>query len=94
MCEDQMCREWFHEECVVDDVLSKTWKKLIEEKGLKGVKPGKRKRAGTKQYSFTFKATISTENPPQATITDLRPQADPKTWTEAVACPKCGKPLQ
>lgn len=97
ICDNTSCKVWLHDECLVDDILTKTYKRLVEDQGINGVKAKTkgRKPLGAKKYKNTFRATISSnpDTPPRVTITDLRPKAATKTWTESITCPKCNTTL-
>jgi len=100
ICDNPACKVWLHDECLVDDILSKTYKRLVEDvetTGTNGVgKVNSRKGKAGKKYKGIFKATITQDGdqPPKAVITDLRPKAPQKTWEEPIACPKCSATLQ
>jgi hypothetical protein len=84
-----------HEECLVDDILTKTYGRVVAGAD------GPAQRHGMKQKStkmiwkkkFTAKLhTDDTANDSHTTVTirDLsNAKAAPKTWTEKVACLKC-----
>jgi hypothetical protein len=61
-----------------------------------GVAKPNGKKSKAKPYKGVLSATIKEEGdaPPRAVITDLRPNADPRLWSESIACPKCGTDLQ
>lgn len=64
--------------------------------GTNGVAKINGKKSKNPPYKGVFKATIKeeTDKPPVAVITDLRANADPKTWEERIACPECNELLQ
>jgi hypothetical protein len=33
VCENEACKMWMHEECLIDDILTKTYKRLVEDGG-------------------------------------------------------------
>jgi hypothetical protein len=95
ICDNPSCKVWLHDECLIDDILSKTYKKLVEDEETNGVaKPNGRKSKSGKKYKNAFKARIvqNVDEPPKAVITDARSKAQ-KTWTEPIACPKCNTTL-
>lgn len=86
-----------HEECLIDDILTKTHERLVKEGTDDGTpKPATKKgKAGRKIWKGKFDAEFNTDDTPEGshttvTIKDLRsnPQ-DPETWTERIACLKC-----
>jgi hypothetical protein len=91
---------WMHEECLIDDILTKTYKRLVED-GEKGETKGASKSAAKsgeprrKIWEGEFDAkfhTVDTGSGSQSTvtITDLRDNPEgPKPWTERIACLKC-----
>lgn len=96
-CTNESCNIWLHGECLIDDILSKTYDRLlgsedIEESTPSGtVKKGQkkpRKSIPKKKYDGIFSAELKElDGHPQVEITDLR---DKKTWREDITCPKCG----
>lgn len=97
ICDNPTCRTWLHKECLLDSILSKVYKaEVTEGAGTNGVAKPNGKRPKAKPYKGIFSAVIKEEAdvPPMAFITDLRPNADPKTWSESIACPKCDTVLQ
>jgi hypothetical protein len=105
ICDSEDCKLWMHEECLIDDILTKTYERLVkdseEEPDANGAaKPaGKKGKAGRKVWKGKFEAKFSTEDSAEGshttvTITDLRSNSNgPKTWTERVPCLKCGNLL-
>lgn len=103
ICDNTECKVWLHKECIIDDILSKTYSRLIEgESGTPDTKPNGiartngKKTKGKNRHKGLFTATIKDDGDgaPIAIIKDLRPGADPKTWEEAIKCPKCSTELQ
>ncbi|KAF8866459.1 hypothetical protein BDZ45DRAFT_272798 [Acephala macrosclerotiorum] len=96
ICDNSSCKIWLHDDHLIDDILMKTYKKQNSNDGTNGVAKVNGKKMKTPPYKGIFKATIREENdkPPVALITDLRANADPKTWEERIACPKCDELLQ
>lgn len=96
ICDNSSCKIWLHDDHLLDDILMKTYKKQNGSDGTNGVAKVNGKKTKTPPYKGIFKATIREENdkPPVAVITDLRANADPKTWEEQIACPKCDELLQ
>jgi len=99
ICDNPSCKIWLHKECLVDDVASKTYDKLMGDdatektNGVARATNGKKSKA--KRYKGIVSVTIKEEGDekPKAIITDLRPGADPKTWEEPLNCPKCDTEL-
>lgn len=100
ICDNTDCKVWLHKECLIEDILAKTYSRLVEgEDGTQtnGIARTNGKKAkGKYKYKGLFTATIKEEGeaPPVAIIKDLRPGADPKTWEEPIKCPKCSTELQ
>ncbi len=100
ICDNPDCKLWIHEECLVNDILEKTYKRLVtdsDSQNTNGVARlnGKKSKGGP-PYKGLFKATINKVpegEPLTATVTDQRPNANPKTWTEPITCPKCSTTL-
>jgi hypothetical protein len=90
-----------HEECLIDDILKKTYEKVVgdgsEESNANGA--AKKGKCGRKIWKGKFNAKLHTDNTADGShtkmaITDLRSNPKgPKTWTERVACLKCGSLL-
>jgi hypothetical protein len=96
ICDSPVCRVWLHDECLIDNILSKTYKQLVEDADSNGVaKPNGRKSKAGKKYKNTFRAKIvqNGQNPPEVHLTDLRAKAPRKNWTEPILCPKCSETL-
>jgi hypothetical protein len=104
-CDNKDCELWMHGECLIDDILKKTYEKVVEDgseesnangAAKEGSKKGKR---GRKIWKGKFNAKLHTDNTADGShtkmaITDLRSNSKgPKTWTERVACLKCGSLL-
>lgn len=83
ICDNATCKVWLHDECLIDDVLTRTYKRLVEDDS-NGVAKSKKGKATVKRYKGVFKAKISQDGdaPPKVTITDLRPSAPTKSWDE------------
>lgn len=103
ICESPDCKVWLHEQCIIDDVLTKVYRRLVEdtsslEPDTNGAKTnGRKTKPGRKVWEGKFKGKI---NPPAddsekttITITDLRPGGD-GTWLERIPCPKCSTLLE
>jgi hypothetical protein len=97
ICDNTTCKVWLHKECIVDDVLTKTYNKLVngDDSSANGSTNGKKPKS-RKPYKGLFQAEIVEEGemPPTIRITDLRGGANPKTWMEPIYCPKCNTALQ
>lgn len=87
-----------HEECLVDDILHKTYEKVVkggEETDANVVIPTSEEGKSTQKiWKGKFDAKFDTDNTAGSsyatvTITDLRSNTGPNTWTETVACLKC-----
>lgn len=89
-CTNQLCSVWLHGECLIDDILTKTYDRLMnsddsDSGSLK--KKTARKSLLKKKYEGTFSAElVELDGHPEVEITDLR---DKKTWREHIICPKC-----
>jgi hypothetical protein len=99
ICDNPSCKVWLHKECLIDDVLTKTYNKLVsggETISTNGVAKPNGKKSKVKPYKGILSATIKEEGdaPPRAVITDLRPNADPRSWSESIVCVKCGVPIK
>jgi len=100
ICENLSCKVWLHEECLIDDILTKMYDKLVTEKGSEGLdtngmaKPNGKKSKG-KNWKGKFKAKLNLDDGYViATITELRNTgAGTRTWTERLVCLKCDTPL-
>jgi hypothetical protein len=103
ICESPDCKVWLHEECIIDDVLTKVHKRLVEDNSSaepesNGAKTnGKKPKANRKIWEGKFKGNIipptDDSGKTTITITDLRPDGD-GTWSERIPCPKCGTLLE
>jgi hypothetical protein len=102
ICDDPECKLWMHEDCLIDDILTKTYERVVEDAPEpNGVaRPtAKKSKAGRKVWKGKFEAKFSTDDTTEGshttvTITDLRSTpSTPKTWTERVACLKCERLL-
>jgi hypothetical protein len=103
ICDNEDCKLWLHPECLVEDVLNKTYRRLVmkEDPDTKELTNGvarsnNQKAKGKPLYKGFFSATIPGhgEEPPRINIKDLRAGANPKTWNESICCPKCRTTLQ
>jgi hypothetical protein len=103
MCDNEECKLLMHEECLIDDILTEKYKKVVEE-GSEGAdahgavrqtsKKGKSERR-TWQGELDAKFHTDDTSNTTVTITHLRSNSKgPKTWTEGVACLKCGSLLR
>jgi hypothetical protein len=97
ICDNAACKVWLHKHCLIDDVLTKTYKKVanVDEEEPVANGSGKKSKA-RKPYQGKFEAKIQEEgdNSPTLLITDLRPSSGVRKWVEGIACPKCGTVLQ
>jgi hypothetical protein len=103
ICDNSSCKVWLHKECLIEDILAKTYSRLVEgETGTPDAKTNGiartngKKSKGKNRYKGLFTAKIKEEGEaqPKAVVTDLRLGADPKTWEEPIKCPKCSTELQ
>ena len=100
ICDNEDCKLWMHEECLMDDILTKTYERVVEDasedtEANGAAKAAAKKGKGRKIWKGKFDAKFQTEDTPDGshttvTITDLRSNHnEPKSWTERVACLKC-----
>jgi len=96
ICDNATCKVWLHKECIVDDVLTKTYNKLAnaDDSSTNGSSNGKKKFRIPYKCLFHGEIMEEGEMPPMIKITDLRGGASPKTWMESIYCPKCTTVLQ
>ena len=103
ICDNTACKVWLHRECLTEDILAKTYSRLIEGENstldtkTNGIaRTNGKKTKGKNKYKGLFTARIKDDgdSAPKAVITDLRPGADPRTWEDAIKCPKCSTELQ
>jgi hypothetical protein len=100
ICDNPSCKVWLHEECLIDDILTKTYQRLVNnsvetEVSTNGTSKANGKKSKGKPYKGLFSAKIDAENGhTSVTIKDLRPIAKPQSWVESVACLKCGSVLE
>lgn len=106
ICDNGECKVWLHTECLIDDILTKTYERLVtdsdEAPNSNGAaKPNARKGKADRKiwkgkFDAKFDMVASTQDGhTMITITDLRSNSNgPKTWTERVACLKCGSLLE
>jgi hypothetical protein len=100
ICDNTSCQVWMHRECIFDDVLTKTYKRLVKdsdsaEPGTNGASKPNGKKSKAKIWKGIFQAKIKVEEDDHTLveITDLRDGGlDP--WTEPVECLKCGTKLK
>jgi len=101
ICENPSCKVWLHEECLIDDILTKTYNKLVTEKrseepDTNGTAKANGKKSKGKIWKGKFQAKLNSDDGrTTATITDMRNTGTgPRTWTERVACLKCDTLLE
>lgn len=93
LCEG--CELWIHEECLVDDILTKTYGRVVAVADGLAQPHGMKQKSRKKIWEGKFTAKLQTDdtandNHTTVSITDLsNSKAAPKTWTEKVACLKC-----
>jgi hypothetical protein len=102
MCDNEECKVWMHEECLIDDILTKTYEKVVEECSEEAdthvaVKPTSKKgKSERRRWKGKLNAKFYTDDTADSsntrvTITHRRSNSKgPKTWIERVACLKCG----
>lgn len=104
ICENPSCKVWLHEQCIIDDALTKAYKRIIEDNssaepdtnGVALKTNGKKAKPGRKVWEGKFKGKLipaSDKEPTTISITDLRATGQ-GTWTERIPCPKCGTLLE
>ena len=104
ICENPSCKVWLHEQCIIDDALIKTYKRLVEDtssaepdtNGAGSKTNGKKVKPSRKLWEGKFTAQLNPagdSEPTTVTITDLRPDGQ-GTWSERIPCPKCGSWLE
>lgn len=92
VCDNPECKTWLHTDCVIDDILTKTYKRLMNDDGATGKKP---KAKGKRIWKGIFEAEVEPDEfdkPPTVEITDLRRKRMP--WKERISCLKCGSLLE
>jgi hypothetical protein len=100
ICDNPSCKVWLHEECLIDNILTKTYQRLVKntadtEPSTNGTSKTNGKKSKAKPYKGIFSAKIDAENGHTSVIIkDLRPNANPQSWVESVACLKCGSVLE
>jgi hypothetical protein len=89
VCDNSDCKVWLHSDCIIDSVLSETYKRLVTAEDDENPEPdsstngtaskatGKKGKASQHAYDGKFEATIIEEDgkPTLVEITDLRPEA-------------------
>jgi hypothetical protein len=104
ICENPSCKVWLHEQCIIDDALTKAYKRIVEDSssaepdtnGAASKTNGKRAKPSRKLWEGKFKGKLHPGDDSHATtitITDLRPDGQ-GTWSERIPCPKCGTLLE
>lgn len=99
ICDNSNCKVWLHKECLEEEILAKTYTRLVEgENGSQtnGVARSNGKKTKSKpKYKGLFSARIQEigDQPPVAVISDLRSGSDKKSWEESIKCPKCATEL-
>lgn len=102
ICDNPTCKVWLHEDCLIDDILTKTYQRLVKnsseaEPGTNGTAKinGKKGKGKGKIWKGSFQAKLNADDGHTTVmITDLRENpVEPKTWTERVSCLKCGTQL-
>ncbi|KAI9698395.1 MAG: hypothetical protein M1836_003975 [Candelina mexicana] len=102
-CSNEDCEMWLHEDCIIEDTLTKTFDRLVGKTTTDDTdkKSAKRKSGagavGKPQkasYSGLFEARIDQgvekDTPIRVAITDLRKDGiEPGTWEEPVICLAC-----
>lgn len=99
ICDNLECMLWMHQECLIDDILTKTRDRLFKgcetdpnRASNSAAKSGKSRR---QIWRGEFAAKLHTDDSasgPNSTvvISDLRDKfAGPTTWTERITCLKC-----
>ncbi|KAH8602536.1 hypothetical protein B0O99DRAFT_679531 [Bisporella sp. PMI_857] len=95
ICDNPSCKVWLHEECIIDDVLTKTYNRLQENGETNGTsKPGRKSKG--KIWKGKFSAKIKANGSSTTVeITDLRKDVIAlQPWEERIACLKCGSLLE
>ena len=100
ICDNPSCKVWLHEDCLIDEILTKTYERLVRptseaESGTNGVAKtsGKKGKGKSKIWKGIFNAVLNADDGhTTVTISDTR-SIPPKKWTERVSCLKCGKEL-
>ncbi|TAQ83683.1 hypothetical protein B7494_g7991 [Chlorociboria aeruginascens] len=103
VCDNPECKVMFHEECLIDDILSRTYKESATIADGDSPEPApngsakKKRKAGkvSKPWSGKFQAEIvnAEGEPSKVKITDERAKP-PTVYTERIPCPKCGTELE
>ncbi|KAI9720060.1 MAG: hypothetical protein M1812_003187 [Candelaria pacifica] len=101
-CSNKACGSWLHEECVIEDALTKTQERLVGKTVEGADKRSTKRKSGAGATKFSQKASHSglfeariekgSENTTQirVVITDLRKDGvEPSTWEEYVVCLVC-----
>lgn len=100
ICDNPTCQIWLHKACLMDDILKKSYKRIVsdesETNGTARPANGKGRPNKNKPYEGKFSARIkdSDEEAPAIIIKDVRPGQGQREWEEEIPCPKCGTVLQ
>jgi hypothetical protein len=104
ICDNEDCKLWLHQECLIDDILTKTYERLVKDSeeapDTNGIARtnGKKGKSSRKIWKGLFEAKFTDSGEAEHTeviITDLRNKTNgAKIWTERVACLKCGTVLE
>lgn len=100
ICDNPSCKVWLHEDCLIDDILTKTYQRLVKsgseaEAGTNGTSKINGKKGKGRIWKGSFQAKLNADDGhTTVSITDLRENhVEPRTWTERVSCLKCGAEL-
>lgn len=102
ICDNPSCQIWLHEDCLINDILTKTYKRLVtngaeaEPRTNGTASKMKSKKGKGNVWEGSFQAELNFEDGhTTVVITDLRQNpVVPRTWTEGISCLKCGSKLE
>ncbi|KAH8591904.1 hypothetical protein B0O99DRAFT_690203 [Bisporella sp. PMI_857] len=91
ICDNPSCKVWLHDECIINDILTKTYNRLQTNGETNGTSKSRRKSKG-KIWKRKFSAKIKADSVSTTVeIADLRKDVVAlRPWEERVACLKCG----
>ncbi|TVY87290.1 hypothetical protein LAWI1_G005103 [Lachnellula willkommii] len=100
ICDNPSCKIWLHKACLINDILKKTYTKLVgTEPETNGIakpngKAGKVSKSKPFDGKFSAKIKDQGDGPPTIFIKDLRSGQKLREWEESIPCPKCNAVLQ
>jgi len=98
ICDNPECRIWLHDECIIDYVLTKAYKTILEEdaQAMNGTAKTNGRKPKSKAWKSKLTGKVKTENGHTVvSITDIRKEGNVREpWDERVPCLQCQELLE